>query len=287
MLSSLLVQFKCPNSPTEHNYGNVHKPVKHTHTHTRKVKEMMRQQQAGWREASPSVPISRVGGSLADIFGSVVCKLRSISTILRGGAFGLKWLDAPMFNLIWGPGPVYLHLSCFQFGFRASTAPTICTSVRAAAVASFCWPAAAPLPASARLCVCSYFGAAALEGKSKTQLIKSGFQRPNAPADAQRAAGGMQREQSPGEGRFGPTLLVLPCVVGGAGALPVTCCYAAPSTLATGGLLPLKQLIPPNSCILDATSPPHLALRPAHTARRPGSQTRARPEVAALSLLLP
>lgn len=47
---------------------------------------MIRQQQAGWRKASPSVTISHVGGSLADIFGSVVCKLTTIITILLGGA---------------------------------------------------------------------------------------------------------------------------------------------------------------------------------------------------------
>lgn len=91
-----------------------------------------------------------------------------------------------------------------------------------------------------------------------------------------------------GGGKFGLPLLVLTCVVC---VEPepsrVTCSHSASSTPATGRLPQLKQLITPNSCFLYCTNPPHLALRPAHTARRPGSQTRARIEVGARSLLLP
>lgn len=128
--------------------------------------------------------------------------------------FGLKWLDAPMFNLIWGPGPVYLHLSCFQFGFSTCTAPTIYISM-STGCRGLLLPAGCSSTSCKRtimrlqlfLCNCS--------GRKKAnaayQVRLSATER--TCWCTRRAAGGMQQEQSRGDGKFGQTLLVLTCVV--------------------------------------------------------------------------
>lgn len=114
MLSLVLFQFKCPNSPIEGNYGNVHKPDTHTHKKDKEMTCQQQQQQAGSRKASPSVTISHVRRSLAQVSAALFVNERPLEQSSWVERFGLEWLDAPMPNLIWGP------LAQFTFTSAAS-----------------------------------------------------------------------------------------------------------------------------------------------------------------------
>lgn len=153
------------------------------------------------------------------------------------------------------PGPVYLHLSCFQFGVRHLHTPSIYISMKISCRGLL-------LLQSAR--VCAAFRATGVEKRRRKHLLMhtegTGGMRESAKAEASERWAGAR----------GHLLLLLLLLSSLHSSLPQ-----------------LKQLITPQTAASSTLpNPPHLAVFRPHP--RSGSRgTRASIEVAALPLLLP